>query len=134
MQTVTERLAEVNTSPALLLRVCLYLSNPAVEFSGSLKLSKTPAGFYNKPTNVESKAELVWLTDSSLLHLLSSPFTLLLVFSHRKLLSFSSAPVRLSQPRRLVSDSSCASSRVCYLSKRSIGLEVQFTCRSGCQH
>ena len=55
METVTERLAEVHT-PTLILCVCLYLSNPAVDFGSSLEQGKMPAGFYSKPTNRESKA------------------------------------------------------------------------------
>lgn len=85
MQTVTERLAVVNTSPTLLLCVCLYLSNPAVELSSSLGLSKLPAGFYSKPRNTESKAELV----SPSLTLLLSTFFLLLPLLHSLLFVFS---------------------------------------------
>lgn len=59
MQTVIERLAEVNTSPTQIPCICLYLSSPAVKLSSSLELSKTPAGFYSKPTNMESKGELI---------------------------------------------------------------------------
>lgn len=102
METVTERLAEVHT-PTLILCVCLYLSNPAVDFSSSLEQGKMPAGFYSKPTNRESKAKHVWLIDSSP-HLLSSPVSsrsLLFFFLQIKLQSsFSvSAPCR---PRVLI--------------------------------
>lgn len=78
MQTVIERLAEVNTSPTQIPCICLYLSRSAVKLSSSLKLSNTPAGFYSKPTNMESKGELIWLADSSLLHLLLKSFFVLL--------------------------------------------------------
>lgn len=59
MQTVIERLAEVNISPTQIPCICLYLSSPAVKLSSSLKLSKAPAGFYSTPTNMESKGELI---------------------------------------------------------------------------
>lgn len=99
-QTVTERLAEVNTSLTLLLCVCLYLSNSAVKFSSSLELNKTPEAFTAELQTLNQKLNpsdwlVFFFTFFLLLSLLHS---LLFVFLHIKLLSSFSVAERFSRP------------------------------------
>lgn len=59
MQAATKILLEVNTTPTQLLCICLLLSCPAVNSRNSLTPSAMPTGVYSKPTNVDSKGELI---------------------------------------------------------------------------
>ena len=93
LQTLTEAgWSKHSSSP---LSVCVCVSTYLILQQHSH--SQTPAGFYSKTYKTASKAERVWLNESSP-HLLFSPVSsrsLLFVFSHIKLQSSLSVWVRL---------------------------------------